>query len=68
MLQGITDADAKRAIEAVVAGIGELEEPVAIAEAAFGLYYERRPVPLSSSFPTLGKLIPKAKLKKDKPS
>ena len=34
MLQGITDADAKRAIEAVVAGIGELEEPVAIAEAA----------------------------------
>ena len=41
---------------------------IAIAEAAFGLYYERRPVPLSSSFPTLGKLIPKAKLKKDKPS
>lgn len=36
---------------------------IAISEAAFGLYYERHPVLLTSSFPTLGKLIPKAKIK-----
>lgn len=36
---------------------------VALAEAAFGLYYERSPVPLSKSFPNFRKLIPRAKLK-----
>lgn len=38
---------------------------IAVSEAAFGLYYERHPVPVTSSFPTLGKLIPKALMKKD---
>lgn len=39
---------------------------VAIAEAAFGLYYGRHPVPLQSSFPMAKKLIPQAKIKKGK--